>query len=331
MAYEAIKVIAADAEDPNHNVNRVTDFDETPLSNKICYRDGLPYMTATPKSLGGKGPRRVDLNGIFYLFSNNLFELQQGSYPTYNAAVVGTGKPLPSGYPLGAVLWYPAGGYFVRSLVADNTESNLTDTTKWAKITISAADLLQAVPTGSIQPYAGASIPAGWLLCDGSAVSRTDYAALFAAIGTLYGTGDGSTTFNLPDFTDKTFWGGTAAQAGTVKAAGLPQHNHLFGYETIGNNGGWFSGTNVNSGWLTAQKALNYSADAGNTGGYGVISWNGSNNSSPFTTVNPISGNLVTAVASQAPAIDGSSDGVYGANIDTVQPPAIQVPFIIKY
>ena len=169
MAYEAIKVIAADAEDPNHNVNRVTDFDETPLSNKICYRDGLPYMTATPKSLGGKGPRRVDLNGIFYLFSNNLFELQQGFYPTYNAAVVGTGKPLPSGYPLGAVLWYPAGGYFVRSLVADNTESDLTDTTKWAKITISAAELAAEATARSNADASKANISADNISAAGQA------------------------------------------------------------------------------------------------------------------------------------------------------------------
>lgn len=54
-------------------------------------------------------------------------------------------------------------------------------------------------PPGVVVPYAGASAPTGWLLCDGSAVSRTTYAALFSAIGTQYGVGDGSTTFNLPD------------------------------------------------------------------------------------------------------------------------------------
>lgn len=140
MPYQPIKIIAAE-QITDGKVNRETDFDATPQTNRINYQTGLPYMTATPKSLGGKGPRRVDLNGLFYLFSNNLFELQQGSYPTYNAAVVGTGKPLPSGYPLGAVLWYPTGGYFVKSLIANNTESDLTDTTKWAKITVSQADL----------------------------------------------------------------------------------------------------------------------------------------------------------------------------------------------
>lgn len=55
------------------------------------------------------------------------------------------------------------------------------------------------VPSGAVMPYAGSAAPEGWLLCDGSAVSRTTYAKLFAAIGTTYGTGDGSKTFTLPD------------------------------------------------------------------------------------------------------------------------------------
>jgi len=53
--------------------------------------------------------------------------------------------------------------------------------------------------TGLVFPYAGGGVPAGFLLCDGSAVSRTTYARLFSVIGTTYGAGDGSTTFNVPD------------------------------------------------------------------------------------------------------------------------------------
>lgn len=56
------------------------------------------------------------------------------------------------------------------------------------------------MPSGMIMEFGGSTSPSGWLTCDGSAVSRSTYAALFAAIGTAYGTGDGSTTFNLPDF-----------------------------------------------------------------------------------------------------------------------------------
>lgn len=55
------------------------------------------------------------------------------------------------------------------------------------------------MPPGMVADYAGGSIPVGWLLCDGRPVSRTTYAQLFAAIGTTYGVGDGSTTFNLPN------------------------------------------------------------------------------------------------------------------------------------
>ena len=56
------------------------------------------------------------------------------------------------------------------------------------------------VPAGCIQMYGGSTVPGGWLLCNGAAISRTTYASLYAAIGTIYGAGNGSTTFNLPDF-----------------------------------------------------------------------------------------------------------------------------------
>lgn len=59
----------------------------------------------------------------------------------------------------------------------------------------------QLVPVGTIIAYAGTTIPTGWLLCDGQAISRTEYSSLFNIIATVYGAGDGITTFNLPDFT----------------------------------------------------------------------------------------------------------------------------------
>jgi len=58
------------------------------------------------------------------------------------------------------------------------------------------------MPTGSIIPYAGSTAPAGYLLCDGSAISRSTYSALFAIIGTTYGEGDGNSTFNIPSEND---------------------------------------------------------------------------------------------------------------------------------
>lgn len=64
---------------------------------------------------------------------------------------------------------------------------------------VAMAGAVVTTPTGAMHMYGGTAAPTGWLLCDGSAVSRTTYADLFAAIGTQYGAGDGSTTFNIPD------------------------------------------------------------------------------------------------------------------------------------
>ena len=58
---------------------------------------------------------------------------------------------------------------------------------------------VQGFDTGTIVPWSDASVPSGFLECNGAAVSRTTYAALFAIVGTTYGSGNGSTTFNLPD------------------------------------------------------------------------------------------------------------------------------------
>ena len=68
-------------------------------------------------------------------------------------------------------------------------------------------------PSGTVVPFAGATAPEGWALCDGSAVSRTTYASLYTAIGDAWGNGDGSTTFHLPDLRGR-FLRGVDAAAG---------------------------------------------------------------------------------------------------------------------
>lgn len=116
---------------------------------------------------------------------------------------------------------------------------------------VNKAQLDGAMPIGAVIPFAGATAPSNWLLCYGQAVSRTTYAALFAVIGTTYGAGDGSTTFNVPDAngrviagkdnmggTDKgrlsAFFGGVARTLGGILGAAshiltiaqMPGHTH---------------------------------------------------------------------------------------------------------
>ena len=67
----------------------------------------------------------------------------------------------------------------------------------------STAGGFEVIPSGTILPFGGSSVPGNFLICDGTNVSRTTYARLFAVIGTAYGTGDGSSTFGLPDLQDR--------------------------------------------------------------------------------------------------------------------------------
>ena len=94
-------------------------------------------------------------------------------------------------------------------------------------------------PVGSVKMYAGSSAPSKWLFCQGQAVSRTTYAKLFNVIGTTYGAGDGSTTFNLPNFNGRTPIGvGTSGTTGASSHAlastgGQETHAHTTGNFTL--------------------------------------------------------------------------------------------------
>lgn len=94
-------------------------------------------------------------------------------------------------------------------------------------------------PVGSVSTYAGNQAPTGYILCDGSAISRTTYHALFQVIGTTYGSGDGSTTFNVPNLKGKFVVGFDSAQTEfdnlsetggakthTLTVSEMPSHNH---------------------------------------------------------------------------------------------------------
>jgi microcystin-dependent protein len=122
--------------------------------------------------------------------------------------------------------------------------------------------------SGMLMPYAGASAPSGWLLCYGQAISRTTYADLFTALGTTYGVGDGSTTFNLPDLRGRVVagqddMGGSSANRLTDAVTG-----GLNG-DTLGDTGGTESHTltSAQSGLVGHTHGVSASLEATTGGG----------------------------------------------------------------
>ena len=128
-------------------------------------------------------------------------------------------------------------------------------------------------PVGTIIAYSANNLPDNYLLCDGSAISRTDYHDLFSVIGTTWGSGDGSTTFNIPNAVNR-FPEGSSTAGGYIEA-GLPNitgtisiDSNLYSVYDSGNEG-WkeFSGISIVSGDInygsidiTGTASLNYTS-----------------------------------------------------------------------
>ena len=163
------------------------------------------------------------------------------------------------------------------------------------------ATVSQGMPIAAIIDYAGGTAPSGWMFCYGQALSRTAYAALFAAIGTQYGAGDGSTTFNVPDIRGRVTagrdtMGGTTADRMTAYVNGtllgatggaqshvltqleMPAHQHAGSTSPSGDH---THGIGVNNNSIAGLSGIR----AGNTGPSGVLSSDpGGNHSHTFVT-----------------------------------------------
>ena len=145
----------------------------------------------------------------------------------------------------------------------------------------SSANTSSTTPAGMIQIFAGATSPSGWLLCDGSEVSRSAYSDLFNVIGITYGQGDGSTTFNLPDLrgrvpVGKDDMGGNAANvvggADTLGNSGgeethiltvdeMPSHSHAIGGDPYTPGGGSYYYMNTNNAYSVSRYSSSEGGD----------------------------------------------------------------------
>lgn len=139
------------------------------------------------------------------------------------------------------------------------------------------------LPAGMMMPYAAATAPIGWLLCDGAAVSRQTYRRLFSIIGTTYGTGDGSTTFNLPNLKGRIIVGVDAAQtefdvlgetggSKSIVTGAVPAHTHGYGHthgmNTVDTNHAHnvYTTGAINTWWMTQNNTHWHIASIGNVG-----------------------------------------------------------------
>ena len=177
-----------------------------------------------------------------------------------------------------------------------------TNTSKFmtpARVSDAIKNFAGADLTGMIFAFAGNSIPSGFLLCDGSKVSRTTYKKLFNVIGTTYGAGDGSTTFTLPNLIDRFIEGSSAA--GSYLNAGLPNITGSFDIR------GWRDGTMLHN----------------STGAMLIISEIGDNANTAQSTSALRQEDRILFDASK-------SNSAYG-NSTTIQPAALTTMFLIKY
>lgn len=168
-------------------------------------------------------------------------------------------------------------------------------------------------PTGSVISYAGSNAPEGWLICNGQAVSRTDYAALFAAIGTTYGAGNGSSTFNVPNLVNKTVRGSNSlgksggSDTVTLSTANMPAHTHGAGSLTVSSAGEHTHDCNYYSGAQVSGQGVSVNNKSGG-----------------------VSSTIVKSAGAHTHTISGSTASTGSGSAVTITNPYVMLHYIIK-
>lgn len=162
---------------------------------------------------------------------------------------------------------------------------------------------------GSILIYTGITSPSGWLICDGSPISRTTYSTLFSLIGTRYGIGDNSTTFNLPDLRNKYVFS--------------PSNPTQLNNSINGSNAVSLSVDNIPSHYHNYQDAAFASGSSGSLAGMGAVDYD--NEFWYRTTTNSYTGDKADSATFLSTSSIGSGTSF------SILPTYIQMNFIIKY
>ena len=203
---------------------------------KVATSGNYSDLSGTPESLKNPQALTLQIGGVTKVTYDG------SNKATYNVTLPKIPTSLKSPYALtikrnGTKLGDYDGG---KAVAVDIQQKKLTVNVNGVKVGEYNGDVDQVIDItvsegaqpGDYKMIAGSTIPDGWLLCNGAAVSRTTYAKLFAAIGTRYGSGNGSTTFNLPNFNGRHVLGTTnTGNLGSYVSAGLPD---ISGYATSG-------------------------------------------------------------------------------------------------
>ena len=226
------------SKDPSDGVTTI-DMPITRIGNvedaaKVATSGNYSDLSGTPKSLKNPQALTLQIGGVTKVTYDG------SNKATYNVTLPKIPTSLKSPYALtvkrnGTKLGDYDGS---KAVAVDIQQKKLTVNVNGVKVGEYNGDVDQVIDItvsegaqpGDYKMIAGSTIPDGWLLCNGAAVSRTTYAKLFAAIGTRYGSGNGSTTFNLPNFNGRHVLGTTnTGSLGRYVSAGLPDISGSFG------------------------------------------------------------------------------------------------------